>query len=156
MSLLLLIGDKARRSPALALQLLDRLVGEDVWVEDARVPGLPGRVHLAAVAQELRQQHLARGARRGHVDMSPQELTPLHRLRLPLPAGRRPVALVFNGTFCPIHNNHVRLLEAARQHLEDVLGWYVVGGYLMITHDDSCRGKLGSGCASWRSGRATG
>jgi nicotinate-nucleotide adenylyltransferase len=76
--------------------------------------------------------------------MNAQEITPLNRLRLPLPADRRAVALVFNGTFCPIHNNHLRLLETARRHLEDVLGWYVVGGWLMVTHDDSCRDKLGS------------
>lgn len=69
--------------------------------------------------------------------------TPLDRLQPPKP-NRRPVLLVMNGTFCPIHNNHLRTLEVARDWAENELGWSVVGGYVTVSHDNSCRRKLGS------------
>jgi nicotinate (nicotinamide) nucleotide adenylyltransferase len=68
--------------------------------------------------------------------------TPLDRLRPPA-EGSRPVLLVFNGTFCPIHNGHLRMLEAARRWSAERLGWSVVGGYLTVSHDSSCERKLG-------------
>jgi nicotinate (nicotinamide) nucleotide adenylyltransferase len=75
--------------------------------------------------------------------MMPQFATPLDKLRPPAP-GWRPVLLVFNGTFCPVHNNHLRMLEVARAWAEQRLGWSVVGGYLTVSHDSSCARKLGS------------
>jgi nicotinic acid mononucleotide adenylyltransferase len=68
--------------------------------------------------------------------------TPFDKLRPPQP-GLRPILLVFNGSFCPVHNNHLRMLTLARDWAEQRLGWSVVGGYLSVTHDSSCRRKLG-------------
>jgi nicotinic acid mononucleotide adenylyltransferase/tRNA A-37 threonylcarbamoyl transferase component Bud32 len=67
--------------------------------------------------------------------------TPLDKLHPPT-SGLRPVLLVFNGTFCPVHVNHLRMLTLARAWAEQRLGWSVVGGYLMVTHDSSCQRKL--------------
>lgn len=46
------------------------------------------------------------------------------------------------GSFCPIHTEHVRLLEIAKQYFEDKLGKTVIGGYFSPSHDDYVGRKL--------------
>ncbi len=54
--------------------------------------------------------------------------------------------LVLPGSFSPVHSQHLRVLEAARDVLAN-LRWHVVGGFLAPSDDDYVRQKLGS--AAW-------
>src|SRR5262249_44168508 len=122
---------------------------------DGRRAGAPGAAGVGTTPVDRRGRFPVPGSRGrprglaarllgpGALHPMDSDLTPLDRLRLPLTAGRRNVVLVFNGSFCPVHAGHLRMMELARQHLEGSLGWNVAGGYLMITHDSACRRKLG-------------
>lgn len=77
------------------------------------------------------------------LDSEEFQYTPIHKLKKPQP-GRKNVILLFNGTFCPIHNNHISMIVLAQNYLETQLNYVVLGGYLSVTHDQACRKKLGS------------
>lgn len=72
------------------------------------------------------------------------------KLLLPLSDTKTNIVLLLNGCFNPIHNNHIRLLEVAREHLHSLGRYNVVGGYLSPTHDASIERKLAVVQATWQ------
>jgi hypothetical protein len=54
--------------------------------------------------------------------------------------------LVLPGAFNPVHSQHLRALEIAREVMTN-LGWHVIGGFLASSNDDYVRRKLGD--AAW-------
>jgi hypothetical protein len=50
--------------------------------------------------------------------------------------------LVLPGSFNPVHSQHLRALEAARDRISN-LDWHVIGGFLAPSDDDYVRQKLG-------------
>jgi nicotinic acid mononucleotide adenylyltransferase len=57
-------------------------------------------------------------------------------------AAQRPAFLVLPGSFNPVHTQHVRALEVARDAMAKQ-GWHVIGGFLAPSDDDYVRRKLG-------------
>src|SRR5689334_3025389 len=57
--------------------------------------------------------------------------------------GERPVVLLSTGGFCPVHDGHLAMMEAARAAAEQA-GFDVIGGYLSPGHDEYLRMKCGS------------
>jgi nicotinic acid mononucleotide adenylyltransferase len=51
--------------------------------------------------------------------------------------------LVFSGAFNPVHAQHIRAMQVARQEAER-LGWTVVAGFLAPASDEYVRRKLGN------------
>lgn len=56
---------------------------------------------------------------------------------------------VLSGSFNPVHNQHLSILERSRTDLEDQ-GWVVVGGFLAPSSDDYVTKKLGLHAMSLR------
>lgn len=54
----------------------------------------------------------------------------------------KPVVLVTTGSFNPIHNGHIEMMELAKKRLEKE-GMNVVGGYFAPDHDEYISSKLG-------------
>ena len=52
------------------------------------------------------------------------------------------VILLLPGSFCPIHNEHIAVMEEARRQVLE-RGDEVVGGYLLPSSDDWVGGKVG-------------
>ncbi len=71
--------------------------------------------------------------------------TPTDKLQSPIP-GKRHVVLLLNGSFNPIHINHVRMLELVRDFIGRESGtasdWQVLGAYLNVTNDRNLCRKL--------------
>ena len=63
---------------------------------------------------------------------------------------RTNVVLLLNGCFNPVHQNHIRLLESAREHLDSLGLYHVMGGYLSPTHDAGIERKLAVLHATWQ------
>ncbi|KAJ4460416.1 hypothetical protein PAPYR_3449 [Paratrimastix pyriformis] len=55
------------------------------------------------------------------------------------PTGKFAV-LLYNGSFNPVHQGHVRTVTAAKKALSS-RGWDVLGGFLTCTHDSGCQRK---------------
>ena len=72
------------------------------------------------------------------------------KLLLPSTDHRTNVVLLLNGCFNPVHQNHVRLLEIAREHLNSLDLYHVVGGYLSPTHDAGIERKLAVLHSTWQ------
>ncbi|CAF1088542.1 unnamed protein product [Didymodactylos carnosus] len=50
--------------------------------------------------------------------------------------------LLLNGCFNPIHNNHIRTLELARQHLSAEQKINIIGSLICLTHEAALRRKM--------------
>src|SRR5689334_18304357 len=72
------------------------------------------------------------------------------KLHLPLSDTKKNIALLLNGCFNPIHNNHIRLLEVAREHLNSLNIYHIVGGYISPTHDAGIQRKLSVLPTTWQ------
>ncbi|CAF1088650.1 unnamed protein product [Adineta ricciae] len=72
------------------------------------------------------------------------------KLLLPLSDTKKNIVLLLNGCFNPIHNNHIRLLEIAREHLNTLDTYHIVGGYVCPTHDAAIQRKISSIHATWQ------
>ena len=72
------------------------------------------------------------------------------KLLLSLPNEKKNVVLLLNGCFNPIHNNHIRLLELAREHLNSLNIYHVVGGYISPTHDAGIHRKSSILSMTWQ------
>lgn len=57
--------------------------------------------------------------------------------------GDRPIVLLSTGAFCPVHEGHLAMMNAAREAATRA-GFTVVGGYLSPGHDDYVRMKCGA------------
>jgi len=73
-------------------------------------------------------------------DNVPYELqlhtTALHKVEANLdPSSPNNIVLVSTGGFSPIHDGHIKMMEIARQHMEN-LGYNVAGGFLSPSHDN--------------------
>jgi hypothetical protein len=72
--------------------------------------------------------------------------TPYDKIKSPINADYKNIVLVLTGSFYPIHNNHIRMLTVVRDFFEnDKAGeqYSVVGGYIMPTHGNSLKKKMG-------------
>lgn len=65
---------------------------------------------------------------------------------LAAPAPNRQVVLLTTGSFSPVHQGHLRMLEAARRACQ-AQGWDVLGGYISPSHDSYVSGKQGGAAA---------
>ncbi len=72
------------------------------------------------------------------------------KLLLPLSDTKKNIILLLNGCFNPIHNNHIRLLELSREHLNSLNIYHVIGGYISPTHDASIQRKLSDIPITWQ------
>ena len=59
---------------------------------------------------------------------------------------RENVVLIKTGALNPVHRGHISNMIKAKQYLEDVQGYNVIGGYLSPTHDQYVSGKLAHQC----------
>ncbi|CAF2484780.1 unnamed protein product [Rotaria sp. Silwood2] len=73
-----------------------------------------------------------------------------NKLLLPLSDTKKNIVLLLNGCFNPIHNNHIRLLELAREHLNSLNIYHVIGGYISPAHDAGILRKLSSLHTTWQ------
>lgn len=69
------------------------------------------------------------------------------RHRIALSRGKRLAFLVLSGSFNPVHTEHLRAFDLAREHLEG-RGWAVVAGFLVPSSDSYLREKLQEGALS--------
>lgn len=72
------------------------------------------------------------------------------KLLLPLSNTKKNIILLLNGCFNPIHNNHIRLLELAREHLNSLDIYHVIGGYISPTHDAGIERKISHLYTTWQ------
>ncbi|CAF0772213.1 unnamed protein product [Rotaria sp. Silwood1] len=72
------------------------------------------------------------------------------KLFLPLSDTKKNIVLLLNGCFNPIHNNHIRLLELAREHLNSLNIYHVIGGYISPAHDAGILRKLSVLYTTWQ------
>jgi len=73
-----------------------------------------------------------------------RSLTPPVTTKLkPLITNRTNIVLFTNGSFCPIHLNHINMFITAKKYLEEKLNFNVVGGYISLSSDRQLRRKLG-------------
>ncbi|CAF3612478.1 unnamed protein product [Adineta steineri] len=72
------------------------------------------------------------------------------KLLLPLSTKKTNIVLLLNGCFNPIHNNHIRLLELAREHCDSLNQYHVVGGYISPAHDACIQRKVSTCYATWQ------
>ena len=75
---------------------------------------------------------------------------PTNKLLLPLSETKTNVILLLNGCFNPIHRHHLRLLELARDHLQSLNRYHVIGGYLSPCHDASIERKISTTYLTWQ------
>jgi nicotinate (nicotinamide) nucleotide adenylyltransferase len=73
-----------------------------------------------------------------------------NKLLLPLSDTKKNIVLLLNGCFNPIHNNHIRLLEFAREHLNSLNIYHIIGGYISPTHDVGIQRKLSVLHLTWQ------
>jgi hypothetical protein len=69
-----------------------------------------------------------------------------HRARGTLGDGP-PLVLIASGAFCPVHDGHLEMMEAARREVER-RGRIVVGGFLAPDHDGYVGTKCGESALS--------
>lgn len=62
---------------------------------------------------------------------------------MPADSPARPVVLLATGAFCPVHDGHLAMMQAARAAARRA-GHTVVGGYLSPGHDEYVRAKCGA------------
>lgn len=55
---------------------------------------------------------------------------------------RNPAVLLTTGSFCPIHDGHIQMMESAKVAVEKA-GYTVIGGYFSPGHDEYIRHKTG-------------
>lgn len=67
--------------------------------------------------------------------------TPLNFIRDNLAGKKNPVVLLATGSFCPIHDGHISMMESAKDRLE-LYGYDVVGGFFAPDHDEYIFGKV--------------
>ena len=72
------------------------------------------------------------------------------KLNLPLSETKKNIVLLLNGCFNPIHNNHIRLLDFARDHLNSLNTYHILGGYISPTHDVGIQRKLSITPTTWQ------
>ncbi|CAF1330329.1 unnamed protein product [Adineta steineri] len=72
------------------------------------------------------------------------------KLLLPLSTTKTNIVLLLNGCFNPIHNNHIRLLEFAREHCDSLNQYHVVGGYISPAQDACIQRKVSTCYATWQ------
>ena len=72
------------------------------------------------------------------------------KLLLPLSETKKNIVLLLNGCFNPIHNNHIRLLELAREHFNSLNDYHVIGGYISPTHDAGIQRKISVLLTTWQ------
>lgn len=77
-------------------------------------------------------------------------MTDTSKLLLPLSDTKTNIILLLNGCFNPIHNNHIRLLEIAREYLNSLNIYHVIGGYISPTHDAGIERKIFHIYATWQ------
>lgn len=77
-------------------------------------------------------------------------MTDTSKLLLPVSERKKNIVLLLNGCFNPIHNNHIRLLELARERLHALNDYQVIGGYISPTHDASIQRKLSVPPTAWQ------
>ncbi|UJR37128.1 hypothetical protein I4U23_029832 [Adineta vaga] len=73
-----------------------------------------------------------------------------HKLLSSLSDTKTNIVLLLNGCFNPIHNNHIRLLEIAREHLNSLNQYHILGGYVSPTHDSGIQRKLSTIHVTWQ------
>ncbi len=79
-----------------------------------------------------------------------QNMIDTSKLLLPLSETKKNIVLLLNGCFNPIHNNHIRLLELAREHLNSLNNYHIIGGYISPTHDAGIQRKLSVLLTTWQ------
>ena len=72
------------------------------------------------------------------------------KLLSPLSENKKNIVLLLNGCFNPIHNNHIRLLELAREHFNSLNDCHIIGGYISPTHDAGIQRKISVLLTSWQ------
>lgn len=72
------------------------------------------------------------------------------KLLLPVLESKTNIILLLNGCFNPIHRNHIRLLELAKEHLNSLDIYHVIGGYVLPTHDSGIERKLSVPSTTWQ------
>jgi NAD+ synthetase len=83
--------------------------------------------------------------------LSPQaqphwSVTPVHKIvkRFRKAPHDKPYAvLLTTGAFCPVHQGHIQMMEAAKREIE-ASGMFVLGGYISPSHDRYVRSKCKS------------
>ena len=84
-----------------------------------------------------------RCAKEGAADFKHKSIeVPLAKINLPLKDHTENIVLLLGGSFNPIHINHTRMMNIAKDHLTRV-GLHIIGGYILPTHDASLKKKLG-------------
>jgi cytidyltransferase-like protein len=66
----------------------------------------------------------------------------LWRTKFQFKAGELNGILFAFGSFAPIHLNHLRMMDAAKVHVEETLGIHVAGGFLQPSPDSNLQRKL--------------
>ncbi|KAI9356267.1 kinase-like domain-containing protein [Zopfochytrium polystomum] len=69
---------------------------------------------------------------------------PTSHLSFDLSPGTLNVVLIFNGTFAPLHLNHLRVVAGVRRHFATAEGAHVAGAYLTPVSDKRAHQKLGA------------
>jgi nicotinic acid mononucleotide adenylyltransferase len=89
-----------------------------------------------------------KNVKRPEVEKNPEKLAcvPTDKLK-PLQGDRKNIVLFTVGSFCPVHYNHIRMMTAAKEYLENSGKFLVVGGFLSITPDDRLVKKVGADLA---------
>ena len=55
---------------------------------------------------------------------------------------KTPIVLVTTGAFSPIHFEHIKMFEVAKEYLESNHSCYVLGGLISPSHDEYIQSKL--------------
>ncbi len=63
-------------------------------------------------------------------------------LSFQLPTTEKSCVLLTTGSFCPVHQGHLDMMESARHILEEN-GWHVLAGYISPSHDEYIDRKCG-------------
>lgn len=77
-----------------------------------------------------------------HIQDSKFFCTPVHKLQTTKFNVEKPVILLSTGSFSPLHDGHIHMMERAKEILESK-GYSVVGGYLSPSHDEYVSSKDG-------------
>jgi len=72
------------------------------------------------------------------------QCTPINFMRESYSQAKRPIVLVTTGSFCPIHDGHVEMMEVAKKTLTKY-GWDVIGGLICPDHYEYVSSKVKEG-----------